>query len=122
LKALGKNEEAQGKALVDAALKNGVAHFVFSSVDRGGAHSDNDPTIVPHFITKYNIEQHLFAKAQNSNMTWTVFRPVAFYDNLTPDFFGKVFPTCWVAEGSKTAVHRYQRYRLLRCSSVSQSR
>jgi uncharacterized protein YbjT (DUF2867 family) len=95
LKALGKNEEAQGKALVDAALKNGVAHFVFSSVDRGGANSDNDPTIVPHFITKYNIEQHLFAKAQNSNMTWTVFRPVAFYDNLTPDFFGKVFPTCW---------------------------
>jgi uncharacterized protein YbjT (DUF2867 family) len=28
-------------------------------------------------------------------MTWTVLRPVAFFDNLTPDFFGKVFTTSW---------------------------
>ena len=26
-------------------------------------------------------------------MTWTVLRPVAFFDNLTPDFFGKGFTT-----------------------------
>jgi uncharacterized protein YbjT (DUF2867 family) len=28
-------------------------------------------------------------------MTYTVLRPVAFYENLTPDFFGKVFATSW---------------------------
>lgn len=28
-------------------------------------------------------------------MTWTVLRPVAFFDNLTPNFFGKVFVTSW---------------------------
>jgi len=53
--------------------------------------SDTEATHVPHFITKFNIEQHLFAKAKGSNMSWTVLRPVAFFDNLTPDFFGKVF-------------------------------
>lgn len=89
---LGSNEEAHGKALINAALKNGVSHFVYTSADRG-PDSDNTPTPVPHFITKHNIEQHLFAKTQGTNMTWTVLRPVAFFDNLTPDFFGKVFTT-----------------------------
>lgn len=28
-------------------------------------------------------------------MTWTILRPVAFLENFTPDFFGKVFTTCW---------------------------
>ncbi|KAH7382746.1 hypothetical protein DE146DRAFT_623379 [Phaeosphaeria sp. MPI-PUGE-AT-0046c] len=89
---LGSNEETHGKALVDAALRNGVSHFVYTSADRG-PDSENTPTPVPHFITKHNIEQHLFAKTKGTNMTWTVLRPVAFYDNLTPDFFGKVFTT-----------------------------
>jgi uncharacterized protein YbjT (DUF2867 family) len=52
--------------------------------------------MVPHFITKHNIEQHLFAKSKGSNMTWTVLRPVAFMDNLTPNLFGKVFTTSWL--------------------------
>lgn len=89
---LGSNEEAHGKALVDAALKNGVSHFVYTSADRG-PDSDNTPTPVPHFITKHNIEKHLKAKTKGTNMTWTILRPVAFFDNLTPDFFGKVFTT-----------------------------
>jgi hypothetical protein len=29
-------------------------------------------------------------------MTWTVLRPVAFMDNLTPNFFGKVFTSSWL--------------------------
>jgi hypothetical protein len=29
-------------------------------------------------------------------MTWTILRPVAFFDNLTPDFFGKVFTASWL--------------------------
>lgn len=39
-------EEKQGFALVDAAVVNGVSHFVYSSIDRGGPKSDNDPTYV----------------------------------------------------------------------------
>lgn len=92
------NEEAQGKALVDAAVANGVEHFVYSSVDRGGpSKSDTDPTNVPHFATKYNIEKYLIEKAAASpqGMTWTILRPVGFYDNLTPDFMGKVFVAMW---------------------------
>jgi uncharacterized protein YbjT (DUF2867 family) len=58
---------------------------------------------VPHFITKYNIEKHLIAQAKNSNMTWTVLRPVAFMDNLMPNFFGKVFTSSWLMRlGEKT--------------------
>ena len=90
-----KNETKQGKALVDNSLQNGVKHFVTSTVDRGGANSDRDATNIPHFITKHNIEQHLFAKAKGSDMSWTVLRPVAFLDNLTPTFFGRVFTASW---------------------------
>jgi uncharacterized protein YbjT (DUF2867 family) len=68
---------------------------VYTSVQRG-PDSDNTPTPVPHFITKHNIEQHLFACAKNSNMTWTVLRPVAFFDNLMPNLFGKVFTSSWL--------------------------
>jgi uncharacterized protein YbjT (DUF2867 family) len=99
---LGSNEENHGKALVDAALKNNVSHFVYTSVDRG-PHSDNTPTNVPHFITKHNIEQHLFKKSQGSDMTWTVLRPVAFFDNLMPNFFGKVFTTSWLMRLGESA-------------------
>jgi uncharacterized protein YbjT (DUF2867 family) len=90
----GRNEEEQAKPLIDAAVANGVQHFVFTSAYRGGpSKSDNDPTPVPHFITKFNIEKHLNEKAASSpqHMTWTILRPAAFYDNLTPDFMGKSF-------------------------------
>lgn len=91
-----KTEETEGKAIVDAALKAGVSHFIYTSVDRGGAASDTTPTNIPHFISKHNIEQHLFAKAKGSNMSWTVLRPVAFFENLTNNFFGKVFTSTWL--------------------------
>ncbi|CAI7569121.1 unnamed protein product [Penicillium pancosmium] len=87
------SEESQGKNLVDEALKHGVKHFVYSSADRGGAKSINNPTDVPHFISKHNIEKHLIEKTQNEDMVWTILRPVAFYENLEPNFFGKVFAT-----------------------------
>ncbi|KAJ6128296.1 hypothetical protein N7471_009513 [Penicillium samsonianum] len=94
----GSNQEAeerQGKGLVDAALKNNVKHFVYSSVDRGGDASFDSPTPIPHFISKHKIEHHLVEKAKGTEMTWTILRPVAFLENFTPDFFGKVFATCW---------------------------
>ncbi|KAK8060104.1 hypothetical protein PG996_010034 [Apiospora saccharicola] len=94
-----ESEERQGKALVDAALANGVEHFVYTSADRGGeARSFSNPTKVPHFISKHNIEHHLVEKAaaavpSSSTMTWTILRPVAFMDNFTPGFGTKIMAT-----------------------------
>lgn len=93
----GGGEERQGIALVDAAIASGVRQFVFTSVDRGGKKSASTPTNVPHFITKYNIEKHLKSSASQAGgtMSWTILRPPAFMDNLTPDMAGKMFPTAW---------------------------
>ncbi|PYI08855.1 nucleoside-diphosphate-sugar epimerase family protein [Aspergillus sclerotiicarbonarius CBS 121057] len=88
-------EEKQGKSIIDAALKNNVKYFVYTSVDRGGDASFDQPTRIPHFITKHNVEHHLVNQAKDTDMAWTILRPTAFFDNFTPDFFGKVFNTCW---------------------------
>ncbi|KAI0176528.1 NAD(P)-binding protein [Hypoxylon sp. FL1284] len=93
--ATAKSEEVQGKALIDASVKNGVKHFVYSSVDRGGDKSDQSPTDVPHFISKHKIEQHLYEKTKGGQMDWTILRPVAFFENLVPGFVGKVFNSSW---------------------------
>jgi uncharacterized protein YbjT (DUF2867 family) len=88
-------EEKQGKDLVDAALGNGIEYFVYSSVERGGNEKSwTNPTDVPHFISKHNIELYLREKA-GDKMTWTILRPTAFMDNCTDNFFGKVFDTTW---------------------------
>lgn len=94
-----KNEEQQGKALIDEALAQDVKQFVYSSVDRGGEKSISNPTNIPHFITKHNVEQHLLSRTNSpqNTMNWTILRPVAFMENLTPDFMGKVFATSWRA-------------------------
>ncbi|TGZ85291.1 NmrA-like family protein [Ascodesmis nigricans] len=89
-------EETQGKALITAALNNNVRHFVYTSVDRGGALSSDNATNIPHFISKHHIEQHLFNALRSSpqhqqQLTYTILRPVAFFDNLTPDFIGRAF-------------------------------
>ncbi|CAI7659725.1 unnamed protein product [Penicillium manginii] len=88
-------EEKQGKGLIDAALKHNVKFFLYSSVDRGGESSFESPTPIPHFISKHNIEHYLVRRAKSSGMDWTILRPVAFMENFTPDFFGKVFTTSW---------------------------
>ncbi|MCO5971434.1 NmrA/HSCARG family protein [Actinoallomurus soli] len=64
-------EERQGKAVADAAAHAGVAHLVYSSV--GGAERS---TGVPHFESKWNIEQHI----QKLGLPATVLRPTMFYD------------------------------------------
>ncbi|KAI2825573.1 hypothetical protein CBS147321_1090 [Aspergillus niger] len=95
--AIGSNvdEEAQGKKLVDEALKQKVKYFVYSSVDRGGERSWDNPTDVPHFLRKHHIEHHLMDKAKGTDMDWVILRPVAFMDNMVPGFLGKVFATAW---------------------------
>jgi uncharacterized protein YbjT (DUF2867 family) len=102
---MGKvSEEDQAKPLIDAAIANGVEHFVFTSVDRGGDEkSDHNPTQIPHFRSKHLIEEYMKQQiaAKNSKMQWTILRPVAFMDNLEPDFMGKGFASMWAGIGDK---------------------
>ncbi|KAH8596194.1 hypothetical protein B0O99DRAFT_661338 [Bisporella sp. PMI_857] len=112
--ANAESEVRQGKALIEASIKNDVKHFVYSSVDRGGVKSDNNPTNVPHFQTKHKLEQHLVSMAKHGNMNWTVLRPVAFFENLVPGFFGKVFATSW-----QMALRENQKLQLVATSDIS---
>ncbi|KAL8952926.1 MAG: hypothetical protein Q9222_001185 [Ikaeria aurantiellina] len=93
--ATPEREETQGKALIDHALEHNVQRFVYSSVDRGGDNrSWENPTNVPHFRSKHNIEQYLVSQTANGDkMPYLIIRPVAFMDLLVPGFMGKVFAT-----------------------------
>ncbi|KAI1073563.1 NAD(P)-binding protein [Whalleya microplaca] len=91
-----QSEVSQGKSLIDGAINAGVKHFVYSSVERGGDKTSwNNPTPIPHFQSKYQIERYLRditgAGKPGQSMGWTILRPVAFMDNLTPEFPTKVF-------------------------------
>jgi uncharacterized protein YbjT (DUF2867 family) len=92
-------EERQGKAMIDSALKYGVSHLVFSSVDRGGERSESNPTNIKHFVSKHNIEVYLREKAgveAGKRMGYTILRPVAFMENMVPGVFCKVFNAMWL--------------------------
>jgi uncharacterized protein YbjT (DUF2867 family) len=97
-------DERQGKALVDTAVANSVSHFVYTSGDRGGPEkSPQNPTEVSNYIAKYNIERHLEAKAAASEkrFTYTILRPVTFFENLSGDRHGLGFARMWEQIGSK---------------------
>ncbi|SCO82669.1 related to nucleoside-diphosphate-sugar epimerases [Fusarium oxysporum] len=80
--------------MIDESIKAGVQHFVYSSVERGGdERSWDNPTPVPHFKTKHEIEHYLRDTTARKSMGWTILRPVIFMDNLVPGFPGKVFMT-----------------------------
>ncbi|KAK1762993.1 hypothetical protein QBC33DRAFT_573726 [Phialemonium atrogriseum] len=92
------SEEAQGKALVNAAAAHGTRHFVYSSGDRGGPErSATDPTNVRNFAAKFRIEKHLEAvsAASPQKMTYTILRPVTFFENLVNDVHGRGFACMW---------------------------
>ncbi|KAI2625562.1 hypothetical protein GGS21DRAFT_531402 [Xylaria nigripes] len=100
-----QEEEAQAMELITASAKHGVKHFVFSSVDRGGDdRSWENPTDIPHFVTKHNVEHHLRNVCTKSpTMTYTILRPVAFMDNLNPTSgFGSVMAAMWATMPSST--------------------
>ncbi|EEU33937.1 uncharacterized protein NECHADRAFT_55847 [Fusarium vanettenii 77-13-4] len=89
-----EGEIKQGKAMIDESIKADVQHFVYSSVERGGnERSWDNPTPVPHFKTKHEIEHYLRDTTAGKTMGWTILRPVIFMDNLVPGFPGKVFMT-----------------------------
>jgi uncharacterized protein YbjT (DUF2867 family) len=69
----GKETEVrQGKQLVDAANRSGVSQFLYSSVA-----SADQKTGIPHFESKFEIEEHLRA----SGLHYTILRPVFFMEN-----------------------------------------
>lgn len=71
-------EARQGKTLADVAKNRGVRHFVYSSVG-----SANRNTKIPHFESKWQVEQHI----GSLKIPATIFRPVWFMDNfLMPQF------------------------------------
>ncbi|KAF6834476.1 NmrA-like family protein [Colletotrichum plurivorum] len=88
-------ELGQGKAMIDASIKAGVKFFLYTSVDRHGDDSPDNPTDVPHFVHKHKIEQHLAARTSDTDMEWAVLRPVAFMENLETGFPGRLFVTWW---------------------------
>lgn len=103
-----KKEEKQGKDLTRASVEAGVFHIVFTSTDRGGQEeSENNPTEVPHFSSKYRIEQDIkrAAAASNGKMTYTFLRPVAFFNNLTDNFIGQAFVSMWQLNGLNRNLH-----------------
>lgn len=103
-------EEQQGKALVDAAVAHGVCRFVYSSGDRGGPErSAVDPTDVKNFAAKFAVEKHLEAAAAAARdddgargvMTFSILRPVTFFENLSGDLHGRGFARMWEQMGGK---------------------
>jgi len=67
-----EEEVRQGNNLVDAANREEISHFVYSSVAAADA-----GTGIPHFESKGRIEEHL----RNSGLPYTIFRPVFFMEN-----------------------------------------
>lgn len=67
-----EREIEHGRILIDAARAAGVEYVVFTSV----ANADRD-TGVPHFDSKYEIEQYL----RHSDLDYSVIRPVSFMNN-----------------------------------------
>ncbi len=67
-----ETEVRQGNNLIDAARQQAISHFIYSSV--GGA---DEKTGIPHFESKFQIEEHLRA----SGLPHTIFRPVFFMEN-----------------------------------------
>ncbi|CVK94821.1 related to nucleoside-diphosphate-sugar epimerases [Fusarium mangiferae] len=96
--ATSETELRQGKGLIDESIKHNVRQFVYSSVDRGGNdYSWNNPTNIPHFQVKNQIEKYLRDQTANgkNSMGWTILRPVIFFDNIAPGFEAKVFMTSY---------------------------
>lgn len=66
-------ETRHGRTIADAAKAEGIAHLVYSSV--GAAERG---TGIPHFESKYRVEQYIASIGQPA----TIIRPVFFMENL----------------------------------------
>jgi uncharacterized protein YbjT (DUF2867 family) len=99
--AHGPTELADAKQFITAAAEAGVAHFVYSSVDRGGREaSDRDASYCKTFSDKFLIEKHLISvcaatAGKKGGMSYTIIRPTWFADNALWGFPGKLCMTGW---------------------------
>jgi uncharacterized protein YbjT (DUF2867 family) len=77
-----ETEIRMGRNLADAAKRSGVGHLVYSSVG-----SADQKTGIPHFDSKYRVEEHI----RVSGLSNTILRPVFFMENLLTmhDFIDK---------------------------------
>jgi uncharacterized protein YbjT (DUF2867 family) len=71
------NEIQRGVAVIEAAKRQGVSHFVYSSVG-----SADEATGIPHFESKAKVEEHL----RSSGLQYTIVRPVFFMENWQRGF------------------------------------
>lgn len=71
-----ETEIRQGMNVADVAKSVGVAHLVYSS-----AVNANQNTNVPHFDSKYKVEQYITAL----NIPYTIIAPCAFMENTLSD-------------------------------------
>jgi uncharacterized protein YbjT (DUF2867 family) len=67
-----EGEIRQGIALTEASRSENVSHIVYSSVGSADQH-----TGVPHFDSKFQIEEHI----RTSGVPYTIIRPVFFMEN-----------------------------------------
>src|SRR5437868_6080234 len=74
-----EREEEQGKRIAEIARRQGVQHYVYSSV--ASAHRN---TGIPHFDNKWRVEEKVRALGFPS---YTVLRPVFFMENLLSESF-----------------------------------
>ncbi len=73
-----EGETKQGIDLADAVKQAGVGHLVFNSV----ASADRN-TGIPHFDSKYKVEQHIVS----TKVPYTIVAPVFFMDNWFAPWF-----------------------------------
>ncbi|MFZ0564900.1 MAG: NmrA/HSCARG family protein [Chlamydiales bacterium] len=73
-----EKEVEQGINFVQAAMKAGVKHLIFSSVA-----SADKKTGIPHFESKWKIEQYM----QKEGIAATILRPVFFMENFATPWF-----------------------------------
>jgi uncharacterized protein YbjT (DUF2867 family) len=71
-------ETEQGKNLIDIIEKRNIGHTVFSSVGSADRH-----TGIPHFDSKYEVENHLV----DSGISHTIIAPVFFMENWVNPWF-----------------------------------
>jgi uncharacterized protein YbjT (DUF2867 family) len=74
-----EREEEQGKRLAEVARRQGVQHYVYTSV--GSAHRK---TGIPHFDNKWRVEEKVRSLAFPSHV---ILRPVFFMENLASPWF-----------------------------------
>ena len=94
-----KNEIKQGKMFIAEAKKQGIAHFVYSSVLGADL-----KTGVPHFDSKYELEKYI---AENE-ITCTILRPASFNENfLNPEITKRILKGKLVMPLNKNVIQQY---------------